>query len=202
MLYLQKTTMAGAASGAAGGASPVTLPVQASKKVASRGTRSIKRHVRLDGMSKAEPSTRAFRCVCGQGWSNNCKQRGYTNTNMGVGMLALPAAMSNAGLLGGSALLLMSMAIAAFGSHLLAECVAVVGRPASLSTITSKALGSPGIILTDAAVIVISTSCAIGYLIVVGDMLPEVAAWILGEDAVSDGQLLAAPGVWISPCCR
>lgn len=120
------------------------------------------------------------------------------NTNMGVGMLALPAAMANAGFLGGSALLLLSMSIAAFGSHLLAECVAVVGRPATLSTITTRALGAPGIILTDAAVVVISTSCAIGYLIVIGDMLPEVCPWFLGETVVDEGALLGKREFWIA----
>eukprot|EP00322_Chrysochromulina_rotalis_P001271 CAMPEP_0115829710 /NCGR_PEP_ID=MMETSP0287-20121206/1241_1 /TAXON_ID=412157 /ORGANISM="Chrysochromulina rotalis, Strain UIO044" /LENGTH=523 /DNA_ID=CAMNT_0003282989 /DNA_START=73 /DNA_END=1644 /DNA_ORIENTATION=- len=101
------------------------------------------------------------------------------NTNMGVGMLALPAAMSNAGYVGGTLLLLFSVGIAAFGSHLLGECVNTIGRPASLSTVTSKALGAPGIILTDASVVIISTSCAIGYLIVVGDMLPEIVEWFV-----------------------
>ena len=119
------------------------------------------------------------------------------NTNMGVGMLALPAAMANAGLVGGSALLLLSGLIAGFGSYLLAECVTVVGRPATLSTITAKALGVPGIVLTDVAVVIIGTSCAIGYLIVVGDMLPEIAAWLLGEAAVQEGSPLASREVWI-----
>ena len=102
------------------------------------------------------------------------------NTNMGVGMLALPAAMSNAGFLGGTVLLLFSASVAAFASHLLAECVNTVGRPATLSTVTARALGVKGILLTDAAVVIIGTSCAIGYLIVVGDMLPEIARWMVG----------------------
>ena len=103
------------------------------------------------------------------------------NTNMGVGMLALPSAMASAGAVGGIGLLFMSAGIATFGSHLLAECTVRVRRPANLSVVTESALGCAGIILTDLSVIVIGTSCAIGYLIVVGDMLPEIKRWAVGR---------------------
>jgi len=116
------------------------------------------------------------------------------NTNMGVGMLALPSAMASAGVLGGICLLLLSATIATFGSHLLTECVDVVRRPASLSRVTERALGTVGIILTDLSVIIIGTSCAIGYLIVVGDMLPEIKHWLVGGTGDS---ILDARQFWI-----
>ena len=59
---------------------------------------------------------------------------------MGVGMLALPSAMADAGAVGGVGLLLLSAAIATFGSHLLAECVEAVGRPATMSKVTRSAM--------------------------------------------------------------
>ena len=109
------------------------------------------------------------------------------NTNMGVGLLALPSAVSSAGMVGGLALLLLSAAIATAGSLLLADCVEAVGRPASLSKVTRsamaplpRALGTTGILLADFAVVVIGSSCAIGYLIVVGDTIPLIKAWLVG----------------------
>ena len=114
------------------------------------------------------------------------------NTNMGVGMLALPRAMASAGFFGGTALLLLSAVLSTFSSHLLAECVDGVGRPAALSRVTARALGRPGVVLTEAAVVIVGTSAAIGYLIVVGDMLPEVKRWVVG--AAEPG----SSGVWDS----
>ena len=111
---------------------------------------------------------------------------------MGVGMLALPRAMASAGFFGGTALLLLSAVLSTFSSHLLAECVDGVGRPAALSRVTARALGRPGVVLTEAAVVIVGTSAAIGYLIVVGDMLPEVKRWVVG--AADPG----SSGVWDS----
>ena len=110
------------------------------------------------------------------------------NTNLGVGMLALPAALASAGVVGGVGLLLLSAAIASFGSHLFAECVNAVGRPATMSKVTAAAMakmpgpvGCFGTLVTDFAVAVIGSSSAIGYLIVVGDTLPEIKAWVVGH---------------------
>ena len=110
------------------------------------------------------------------------------NTNMGVGMLALPSAMADAGMAGGVTLILLSAVIATFGSTLIADCVDAVGRPATMSKVTCNAMalmprpiGVAGIVLVDVAVVVIATSCAIGYLIVVGDTMPEIKDWFGGE---------------------
>jgi amino acid permease len=121
------------------------------------------------------------------------------NTNMGIGMLAMPAAMANAGIFGGACLLFVSGGIAAFSSRLLAECVDTVGRPASLSTITEKALGKLGILITDFSVAFTGTSCSIGYLIVVGDMMPEIKAWVAREahDGGAPPSVLDSRQFWI-----
>ena len=162
-----------------------------------RATAGRLRHVQLVEEGDATAAARVRARWSATGATVVASVANLANTNMGVGMLALPAAMANAGLLGGTVLLLLSGLIAGFGSHLLAECVIVVGRPATLSTITARALGVPGIVLTDAAVVIIGTSCAIGYLIVVGDMLPEIAEWLLGESAVHAGSVLASREIWI-----
>ena len=118
------------------------------------------------------------------------------NTNMGVGMLALPSAMASAGIVGGSCLLLLSASIATFGSHLLSKCVDIVGRPAGLTKVTERALGRFGIVATDFSVVIIGTSCAIGYLIVVGDTLPEIHTWLVGEaEAGEEGESSLSPAV-------
>lgn len=129
------------------------------------------------------------------------------NTNMGVGMLALPSAMADAGMAGGVALILLSAAIATFGSALIADCVDAVGRPATMSKVTCNAmallprpLGVAGIVLVDVAVVVIATSCAIGYLIVVGDTMPEIKDWFGGVyDSVDSDAEAAAIGVGATP---
>lgn len=117
------------------------------------------------------------------------------NTNMGVGMLALPAAMANAGAVGGTLLLLLSALVAGFGSHLLAECVSTVGRPASLSSISCKALGACGTIIVDVSALIICASCAIGYMIVVGDMMPEIVEWLCGASTQRELWIFAATPV-------
>lgn len=118
---------------------------------------------------------------------------------MGVGMLALPSAMASAGIVGGTAMLCVAAVIATFGSHLLAECVDRVGRPATLSNLTERALGRFGIVLVDLSAVIIGTSCAIGYLIVVGDTLPEIREWLLVD--ADDASIFAAREFWILAAC-
>ena len=119
------------------------------------------------------------------------------NTNMGVGMLALPSAFAAAGWLGGALMLLLSASIATFGSHLLAECVERVGRPAALPKVTEVALGRVGILMTNISVIIIGASCAIGYLIVVGDTLPEIYRFLRGGEEGEPASIFDARQFWI-----
>ena len=131
-----------------------------------------------------------------RGASISSSAANLANTNMGVGMLALPSAMSAAGMLGGCVLLVVSAIIAAFGSSLLAECVDRVGRPANLSKIAERSFGHMGTLVTNFSVVVIGSSCAIGYLMVVGDMLPLIFAWMF-HDSGASLPLLASRGFWI-----
>ena len=85
-----------------------------------------------------------------------------TNTNVGVGMLAMPAALASAGWVGGLSLLAFAALASAFASSLLVDCVDHVGRPATLSCITSAAFGPLGRALVDVAVASFCASCAIG----------------------------------------
>ena len=99
------------------------------------------------------------------------------NTNMGVGMLALPRAMASAGFFAAprsSSRPALDVLVAP------ARRVRRWRRPLRRALARDGALGRPGVVLTEAAVVIVGTSAAIGYLIVVGDMLPEVKRWVVG----------------------
>ena len=119
-----------------------------------------------------------------------------TNTNVGVGMLAMPAALASAGWVGGLSLLAFAALASAFASSLLVDCVDHVGRPATLSCITSAAFGPLGRALVDVAVASFCASCAIGYLIVAGDSLPDVVR-ALDDSALPDESLWLRRETWI-----
>lgn len=113
-----------------------------------------------------------------------------SNTNVGVAVLAMPAAVAKVGLLGGIGMILLAGAVATFSALLLAECVAAVGRPATFAKVTNAAGGGVGRFLTDCAIVVGGAGSSIGYLIVVGDLLPQLWSGV-GRTA----SILAALGV-------
>ena len=115
----------------------------------------------------------------GQGASLASGIATLSNTNVGVAVLALPAAFANAGGIGGVLMLLAAGAAAIFSARLLSDCVDVVGRPATLASVAKAALG-PCSIISDLAIIVGASGCAIGYLIVVGDTVPRVVGFTFG----------------------
>ena len=76
-------------------------------------------------------------------------------------------------------MLLAAGAAAIFSARLLSDCVDVVGRPATLASVAKAALG-PWSIVSDLAIILGASGCAIGYLIVVGDTVPHVVGFTFG----------------------
>ena len=109
-----------------------------------------------------------------------------SNNTVGVGMLAMPMAFANAGLLVGSFAWLCAVVLSSTSSLLLSESTVALGtaRSATLSRVVEAATGITGRLLLD-ILVVFGIGCAsTGYLIVVGDSMPSVMAALGFGDGV------------------
>ena len=97
------------------------------------------------------------------------------NTALGSGILGLPGAFAKAGMIGGIALLIVTSILAVFTVHLLCEVADRVGRPASFFSVSKAAAGAQAGVLIDLLLAINAFGCSTSYLIVVGDVLPEVS---------------------------
>ena len=97
------------------------------------------------------------------------------NTMLGSGILGLPGAFSKSGLIGGIVLLVVFGVLSIFGVHLLCEAADRAGRPASFYSVALAAAGAKAGVVIDLLVLINAFGVATSYLIVVGDVLPEVA---------------------------
>ena len=97
------------------------------------------------------------------------------NTALGSGILGLPGAFSKAGMIGGIVLLVVTSVLAVIGVHLLCEVADRVGRPASFYSCATAAAGSVAGVVIDILIAINAFGSACSYLIVVGDVLPEVS---------------------------
>ena len=113
------------------------------------------------------------------------------NTCLGSGILGLPGAFAKSGLIGGIVLLFVTGILSTFGVHLLAEAADRAGRPASFYSVALAAAGSKAGVLIDVLVAINAFGVATSYLIVVGDVLPEVA------DSFSAPAILRERTVWM-----
>lgn len=96
-------------------------------------------------------------------------------TILGAGLLAMPAAMATVGWLGGTVLIVGSALLAQLGLVALARCGERLGRGTSISSIAKVA--HPGLArLIDAALVLKCFGVAVSYLVVIGDMVPSIAA--------------------------
>ena len=98
------------------------------------------------------------------------------NTALGSGILGLPGAFAKAGMFGGIGLLAITSVLAVIGVHLLCEVADRVGRPASFYSVSQAAAGAQAGVLIDVLIAINAFGCATSYLIVVGDVLPEVSS--------------------------
>ena len=106
-----------------------------------------------------------------------------TNTIIGSGVLALPAAFATCGSALGSGLLLVFALFSAHGLHLLSLAAQIVdGNTASFRAVASAAAPRFATFV-DLAVIIKCFGVACSYLIVVGDSLPIVAQRALPDVA-------------------
>ncbi|KAI8889383.1 hypothetical protein K501DRAFT_238695 [Backusella circina FSU 941] len=97
-----------------------------------------------------------------------------SNTILGTGMLAMPAALASVGLIPGIMMIMYAGLTSALGLYFLARCAEKVGGRntsfASLSKLTWPRLG----VFFDIAIAVKCFGVAVSYLIIIGDLMPQV----------------------------
>ncbi|PIA14898.1 hypothetical protein COEREDRAFT_82330 [Coemansia reversa NRRL 1564] len=115
------------------------------------------------------------------------------NTILGSGMLSMPNAMASLGLVFGSIVILLSALASGLGLYLLSRCARrTSGRDSSFFAV-SKLTYPHAAIFFDAAIAIKCFGVSISYLIIFGDLMPEIAA-SLGFKT----QLLLSRNFWIS----
>ncbi|KAI7866193.1 transmembrane amino acid transporter protein-domain-containing protein [Spinellus fusiger] len=112
-----------------------------------------------------------------------------TNTILGTGMLAMPSAVASVGLFPGIFVILLSSVTSGLGLYFLSQCaVRTEGRHASFFAI-SKLTWPRLAVLFDLAIAIKCFGVAVSYLIIIGDIMPQVIPSILGP--------LAADSPWM-----
>ncbi|KAI5812279.1 transmembrane amino acid transporter protein-domain-containing protein [Pyronema omphalodes] len=96
------------------------------------------------------------------------------NTIVGAGVLAMPHAMSQFGMLLGVVVILFSAFASGFGLYLQARCSKYVERGTASFFALSQLTYPNAAILFDAAIAIKCFGVAISYLIVIGDLMPQV----------------------------
>ncbi|KAI8319314.1 hypothetical protein GQ54DRAFT_40759 [Martensiomyces pterosporus] len=115
------------------------------------------------------------------------------NTILGSGMLSMPNAMASLGLIFGSTVILFSGCMSGLGLYLLSRCARrTAGRDSSFFAV-SKLTYPKAAVFFDAAIAVKCFGVSISYLIIFGDLMPEIAE-ALGFGA----QFLLSRGFWIT----
>lgn len=121
------------------------------------------------------------------------------NTILGAGMLGLPYAFAECGLVAGLLLLLTFACLSALGLHLLSAAADLAGRPATLYAVAHRALAGSGLAI-DVAVAIKCFGVATSYLIVVGDSLPKALQPFGASGALLDRRLWSGlAAVVVSP---
>ena len=96
-----------------------------------------------------------------------------TNTIIGSGVLGLPYALANSGLILGLFLVLLSAGLSTFSLHILSISASKVPPPASFYSVTEASVPQLTFLIDLAVAIQCFGVCA-SYLIVVGDLMPDV----------------------------
>ncbi|KAI8080009.1 transmembrane amino acid transporter protein-domain-containing protein [Halteromyces radiatus] len=118
------------------------------------------------------------------------------NTILGTGMLAMPSAVASVGLIPGILVILLSALASSMGLYFLSCCARHTdGRNASFFAI-SKLTWPKMAVLFDLAIAIKCFGVAISYLIIIGDLMPQVVL-SFAQDA-KDTVLLMDRRFWIT----
>lgn len=107
-----------------------------------------------------------------------------TNTIIGAGMLSIPKAVNDMGLVVGMTLLVLCALGGAFGLSLLAECSRRVGKEkTSYNLVATEYLGPCATVGVDIAVALKCFGVGVAYLVVVGDLMPDAMDGLGAKDS-------------------
>ncbi|CDH60214.1 amino acid [Lichtheimia corymbifera JMRC:FSU:9682] len=108
------------------------------------------------------------------------------NTILGTGLLAMPAAVASVGLLTGIVVILLSALASGLGLYFLSRCAArTEGRSASFFAISKLTWPSLAVFF-DLAIAIKCFGVAVSYLIIIGDLMPHVCAYITHDPILLD----------------
>lgn len=123
------------------------------------------------------------------------------NTIIGSGMLGLPYAYSASGWVIGTMLLVICGCSSAFALHTLSLCAMKIGGPSSFYSVASHALPAFTLVI-DGAVAIKCFGVATSYLIVIGDLMPDVMQQLGASDVAQTRELWVFLGFCVvAPLC-
>lgn len=104
---------------------------------------------------------------------------------VGAGVLAMPMAMSQMGIVLGIVVIVWSGMAAAFGLYLQTQCARYLDRGNSSFFALSQITYPNAAVLFDAAIAIKCFGVSVSYLIIIGDLMPDVVrGFNEGADAV------------------
>lgn len=129
-----------------------------------------------------------------------------TNTIIGAGVLGLPYAVATCGLVVGTLMMFLSACAGAFGLYLLVQCSDRCNSKSTPSYYTCAMETYPQVaFVIDTVVFIKCFGVAVSYLIVIGDLMPDVMRYItdVGEDHILTNRLfwIGLFAVIIVPLC-
>ena len=121
------------------------------------------------------------------------------NTIVGAGILAMPHAMSNMGVLLGVLVILWSGLTAGFGLYLQTRCARYLDRGSASFFALSQITYPNAAVVFDAAIAVKCFGVGVSYLIIIGDLMPGVVqGFLIGRSVDVGAEFLLDRRFWIT----
>jgi amino acid permease len=117
------------------------------------------------------------------------------NTIVGAGVLAMPRALSQMGILLGTCVIIWSGLCSGFGLYLQTRCARYLERGHSSFFALSQLTYPNAAVVFDAAIAVKCFGVGVSYLIIIGDLMPGVVLGFKGEGVAG---YLVDRGFWIT----
>ncbi len=118
------------------------------------------------------------------------------NTIVGAGMLAMPHAMSNMGVLLGTVVILWSGVASGFGLYLQTRCARYLDRGTASFFALSQITYPNAAVVFDAAIAIKCFGVGVSYLIIIGDLMPGVVLGFARD--VGSSEFLLDRRFWIT----
>ncbi|KAJ9625757.1 hypothetical protein H2203_004519 [Taxawa tesnikishii (nom. ined.)] len=117
------------------------------------------------------------------------------NTIVGAGVLAMPSALSNMGILLGVLIIIWAGATAGFGLYLQTRCARYLDRGSASFFALSQITYPNAAVVFDAAIAIKCFGVGISYLIIIGDLMPGV---VRGFSDSPPGDFLVDRHFWVT----